>query len=123
VSTSLHLRIRVPGNFVFEQGGCAIICPPLNHLAGHETCCRTWCCHVIAELARLRLRRASQQVAAKVCRRRAGIEVRAFTIDVGLRRRSPRDCGRGTPETIGAFMTEPFYRQFVIDPANSRTLD
>jgi hypothetical protein len=53
------------GNFIFEQGRCAIICPPLNHLAGHETCCRTWYCHLIAGLARLRLRRASQQVAGK----------------------------------------------------------
>jgi hypothetical protein len=39
--------------FEREGGGCSIISPPLNHRVGHEICCRTRYCHLMAELARL----------------------------------------------------------------------
>src|ERR1700757_477844 len=47
-----------------------------------------------------------------VVRRAAAVPVELIGdvhIDVGLRRHGQRDCGRGIPETIVAFMTEPFF--------------
>src|SRR5260370_39859727 len=72
--------MMVPNNLVFEQkrDRCAIICPPLNNRPGRETYCGIWCYHLIAELARWRLRRASQQVARKAFGRPVGIEGQAF---------------------------------------------
>jgi hypothetical protein len=68
------------GNFVVahDGDGCAIICPPLNNRPGRETYCGISRYHLIAELARQRLRRASQRVARKAFGRPVGIEVQAF---------------------------------------------
>jgi hypothetical protein len=85
----------------FEREGvrCSIISPPLNHLVGHEICCRTWCCHLIAELARLPVSTSALAGAANAI------------------------AAGGIPETLVAVMAEPALHMIRHRLATNRTPD